>query len=77
MKFAIVERAHHAKVEVDSEIFGLFQDLVPAVELNQRGELDTELLKVADVHTHVCAKFSRICSKSVLFNAKQEKLFFL
>ena len=38
---AVVERAHHAKVEVDSEIFGLFRDLVPAVELEQGGELDT------------------------------------
>ena len=32
-----------------------------------------ELLKVADVQTHVCAKFSRTCKKCVLFNAKQEK----
>ena len=35
-----------------------------------------ELLKVADVQTHVCTKFSRICSKSVLFNAKQESRHF-
>ena len=35
-----------------------------------------ELLKVADVPTHVCAEFLRICSKSVLFNVKQEKLEF-
>ena len=41
IKVAIVERAHHAKVEVDAEIFGLFRDLVPAVEMDQGGELDT------------------------------------
>ena len=41
VKVAFVERAHHAKVEVDSEIFGLFRDLVPAGELEQGGELDT------------------------------------
>jgi hypothetical protein len=41
VKVAFVERAHHAKVEVDSEIFGLFRDLVPAGELEQGGELET------------------------------------
>ena len=35
-----------------------------------------ELLKVADVQTHVCGIFLRICSKSILFNVKQEKLVF-
>ena len=33
----------------------------------------SELLKVADVQTHICAKLSRICAKFVLLNAKQEK----
>ena len=32
-----------------------------------------ELLIVADVQTHICSNFLRICSKSVLFNTKQEK----
>ena len=41
IKVAVVERAKHAKVEVDSEIFGLLRDLVPVVELEQGGELDT------------------------------------
>ena len=38
--------------------------------------LGRELIKVADVETHICSNFLRICSKSVLFNAKQEKLLF-
>ena len=33
----------------------------------------TELLKVADVQTHVCATFLSICAKFVFLNAKQEK----
>ena len=39
----------------------------------------TELLKVEDVQTHVCATFLRICAKCELLNAKQEKqaLFFM
>ena len=32
-----------------------------------------ELLKVADVQTHICAKFLSICSKLVFLNPKQEK----
>ena len=32
-----------------------------------------ELLKVEDVKDHVCAKFSRICAKFIILNAKQEK----
>ena len=39
VKVALVSRAHHAKVEVDSEIFGLFSDLVPAAQMGQGGEL--------------------------------------
>ena len=35
--------------------------------------LCTELLKVEDVKTHVCAIFLRICAKFVLLNVKQEK----
>ena len=48
-------------------------------EMDESGELDTvqksssELLKVEDVETHACAKFSRICAKFVLLNAKLEK----
>ena len=41
VKVAFIERAHHAKVEVDSEIFGLFRDLVPAGKMEQGGELET------------------------------------
>ena len=33
----------------------------------------TEFLKGADVQTHICANFSRICLKVGLLNAKQEK----
>ena len=32
-----------------------------------------ELLKVADVQTHVCAKYLSLCAKFVFLNAKQEK----
>ena len=31
-----------------------------------------ELLKVADVQTHACAKISRICAKFGILNAKEE-----
>ena len=37
---AIMERADHARVEMDSEIFGLFRDLVPAAALVQGGNLE-------------------------------------
>ena len=40
---------------------------------SQRSIKETELLKVADVQTHVCAKKLRICAKFVFLNAKQEK----
>ena len=33
----------------------------------------TELLKVEDVRTHVCANLLRVCAKVVLLNAKPEK----
>ena len=33
----------------------------------------TELLKVADVQTHVCANFLSICAKFVFLDTKQEK----
>ena len=33
----------------------------------------TELLKVADVQTFICTKFSRICVYIVLLSAKREK----
>ena len=39
-KLAIVERAHHAHVDCDAEIFGLFRDLVPAAALQPGGELE-------------------------------------
>ena len=35
--------------------------------------LYSELLKVADVQTHVCAFFFNICAKFVFLNAKQKK----
>ena len=34
----------------------------------------SELIKVEDVKTHICAIFLRIRAKFVLLNAKQEKL---
>ena len=37
----------------------------------------TELLKVEDVRTHVCANLLRVCAKFVLLNAKPEKQAFL
>ena len=36
-----MERASHAKVEMDAEVFGLFRDLVPAMAMEQGGELET------------------------------------
>ena len=36
-----------------------------------------ELLKIADVQTHICAKLSRICAKCVLWNAKLKKGIFM
>ena len=38
-KVAIVERAHHAHVECDAEIFGEFRHLIPAGALQEGGEL--------------------------------------
>ena len=40
IKVALVERTHHAHVECDAEVFGLFRHLVPA-EVMARGELET------------------------------------
>ena len=40
IKLALVERAHHAHVDVDAEIFGLFCHLVPAVVMERGGELE-------------------------------------
>lgn len=39
-KVAIMERACHAKVEMDAEVFGLFRDLVPAAATARGGELE-------------------------------------
>ena len=40
IKVALVERANHAHIECDAEVFGLFRDLVPAVEMEQDGQLE-------------------------------------
>ena len=40
-KVSIMERASHAKLEMDAEVFGLFRDLVPAAAMEQFGELET------------------------------------
>ena len=46
----------------------------PVQELEQVEDLEvSELLKVADVQTHVCAIFFSICPKFVFLNTKQEK----
>ena len=38
---ALVERAHHAHVECDAEVFGLFRHLVPTELMDRGGELET------------------------------------
>ena len=40
VQLALVEKADHARVPIDSEVFGLFRDLVPAAVLDQGGELE-------------------------------------
>ena len=39
VKVALVERAHHAHVECDAEVFGEFRHLIPAGALQEGGEL--------------------------------------
>ena len=39
VKLGLVELAHHAHIECDSEIFGEFRHLIPAAALDQEGEL--------------------------------------
>jgi hypothetical protein len=41
IKVAIVERLHHAHVECDAEVFGLFRHLVPTEVMDRGGELET------------------------------------
>ena len=43
IKLALVERAHHAHIDCDAEVFGLFRHLIPgpAVATQPGGELDT------------------------------------
>ena len=36
-KLSLVERAHHAHIQCDAEIFGLFRDLVPAATRRRDG----------------------------------------
>lgn len=38
-KKTLVERAHHAMVEAEAEVFGLFRDQVPAVAWEREGSL--------------------------------------
>ena len=40
VKLALVERAHHAHVDCDAEVFGLFRHLVPAVAMERGGEME-------------------------------------
>ena len=40
-KVALVEQAHHAHVECDAEVFGLFRHLVPTEVMDSGGELET------------------------------------
>ena len=40
VQLALMERADHARVQMDSEVFGLFRDLVPAAVLEKGGELE-------------------------------------
>ena len=42
VKVALVERAHHAHVDCDAEVFGLFRHLIPAVAMARGGELEHE-----------------------------------
>ena len=41
IKVAIVERANHARVRVEAEVFGLFRDIIPAEAMGKGEELGT------------------------------------
>ena len=58
VKLALVERAHHAHVDCDSEIFGLFRHLVPAVAMERGGVMEFARArsgKVPDLSFHLPA----------------------
>ena len=56
VQLALMQRGDHARVQMDSEIFGLFRDLVPAAVLQQGGDLEMVRQrqgKVPDLSYHI------------------------
>ena len=88
VSLAIIIGSHHVQPllsaftcshQLQPSIFAMLQQLICqqlnwSVKFWETGRKTAELLKAADMQTHVCTKFSRICAHFCLLNATVVKI---